>query len=214
MASSGALIEGRIAADLISPVLSRSRFRSAIVPGPGPGHAPVASDGASSYTSPDQNPGKAMTDSDAVLAANLEFYRAFTARDLAAMEMLWAHKVPVACLHPGWTALKDRTTIMESWAGILSNPDAPRVACSMDRCSFTAMSPWCCARKNSTVARSPQATCSSAKTMSGGSPIITPVRSSAGTQRGGARGGSIDGRKPPIEAFRVIICPVRHLQLA
>ena len=81
-----------------------------------------------------------MTDSDAVLAANLEFYRAFTARDLAAMEMLWAHKVPVACLHPG-TALKDRTTIMESWAGILSNPDAPRVACSMNRCSFTAMSP-------------------------------------------------------------------------
>jgi ketosteroid isomerase-like protein len=70
-----------------------------------------------------------MTDSDAVLAANLEFYRAFTARDLAAMEMLWAHRVPVACLHPGWTALKDRTEIMESWAGILSNTDAPRIAC-------------------------------------------------------------------------------------
>ena len=36
---------------------------------------------------------------------------------------------PVACLHPGWTALKDRDAIIESWAGILSNPDAPRIAC-------------------------------------------------------------------------------------
>lgn len=70
-----------------------------------------------------------MTDSDAVLAANLEFYRAFTARDLPAMDALWARRAPVACLHPGWTALIDRDAIMESWTGILSNPDAPRIAC-------------------------------------------------------------------------------------
>jgi ketosteroid isomerase-like protein len=70
-----------------------------------------------------------MTDSDAVLAANLEFYRAFTARDLPAMEALWARQAPVACLHPGWTALKDREAIMESWTGILSNPEAPGIAC-------------------------------------------------------------------------------------
>ena len=70
-----------------------------------------------------------MTDQDAVLAANLEFYRAFAARDLAAMDALWARRAPVACLHPGWTALKDRDAIIESWAGILSNPDAPRIAC-------------------------------------------------------------------------------------
>jgi len=70
-----------------------------------------------------------MTDSDAVLAANLEFYRAFTAGDLAAMNVLWARRAPVACLHPGWTALNDRDAIIQSWEGILSNPDAPRVAC-------------------------------------------------------------------------------------
>jgi ketosteroid isomerase-like protein len=70
-----------------------------------------------------------MTDQDAVLAANLEFYRAFAPRDLAAMEVLWARHAPVACLHPGWTALKDRDAIIESWAGILSNPNAPRIAC-------------------------------------------------------------------------------------
>lgn len=70
-----------------------------------------------------------MTDQDAVLAANLEFYRAFAARDLTAMDALWAQRVPVACLHPGWTAIKDREAIIESWAGILSNPGAPRIAC-------------------------------------------------------------------------------------
>ena len=73
-----------------------------------------------------------MTDQDAVLAANLEFYRAFAARDLKAMDALWARRVPVACLHPGWTALKDRDAIIESWAGILSNPDAPRIACFVE----------------------------------------------------------------------------------
>ena len=70
-----------------------------------------------------------MTDSDAVLAANLEFYRAFTARDRAAMKALWARRAPVACLHPGWTALTDRDAIIQSWEGILSSPDAPRIAC-------------------------------------------------------------------------------------
>jgi hypothetical protein len=74
-----------------------------------------------------------MTDQDAVLAANLEFYRAFATRDLAAMDALWARRAPVGCLHPGWTALTDRDAIIESWAGILSNPDAPRIACYDER---------------------------------------------------------------------------------
>jgi len=74
-----------------------------------------------------------MTDSDAVLAANLEFYRAFTARDLVAMDALWVRQAPVGCIHPGWPALADRDEIMESWRGILSNPDAPRVACYDER---------------------------------------------------------------------------------
>ncbi len=70
-----------------------------------------------------------MTDSDAVLAANLEFYRAFGARDLAAMDALWARQAPVACIHPGWPVLADRDAVMESWHGILANPAAPRIAC-------------------------------------------------------------------------------------
>jgi hypothetical protein len=70
-----------------------------------------------------------MTDRDAVLAANLEFYRAFAARDAAAMDALWAKRAPVGCLHPGWTALTERDEILESWRSILGNPDSPRIAC-------------------------------------------------------------------------------------
>jgi ketosteroid isomerase-like protein len=70
-----------------------------------------------------------MTDRDAVLAANLEFYRAFAMRDLVAMDAVWARHVPVGCIHPGWPALSERDAVMESWRGILSNPEAPRIAC-------------------------------------------------------------------------------------
>jgi ketosteroid isomerase-like protein len=70
-----------------------------------------------------------MTDNDAVLAANLEFYRAFGARDVKAMDAIWARRVPVACVHPGWPALSDRQAVMESWQGILANPEAPRIVC-------------------------------------------------------------------------------------
>jgi ketosteroid isomerase-like protein len=70
-----------------------------------------------------------MTDADAVLAANLEFYRAFTTRDIAAMEALWARRLPVSCTHPGWSPLRDREAVMESWRGILANPDSPAAVC-------------------------------------------------------------------------------------
>jgi ketosteroid isomerase-like protein len=74
-----------------------------------------------------------MEDSDAVLAANLEFYRAFTTRDDRAMDALWARRAPVACVHPGWPALTDRDAVIESWRGILSTPESPRIACYDER---------------------------------------------------------------------------------
>ncbi|MBV9859117.1 MAG: nuclear transport factor 2 family protein [Alphaproteobacteria bacterium] len=74
-----------------------------------------------------------MDDRDAVLAANLDFYRAFAARDMIAMDRLWAREAPVTCIHPGWTALADRAAVIESWENILSNPGAPRIACYDER---------------------------------------------------------------------------------
>src|ERR1700676_2840145 len=70
-----------------------------------------------------------MTEKDEVLSANLEFYRAFTTQDLAAMEALWARTLPVSCIHPGWVALRERASVIQSWRDILANPDAPRLMC-------------------------------------------------------------------------------------
>jgi ketosteroid isomerase-like protein len=73
-----------------------------------------------------------MTETDAVRTANLDFYRAFTMRDIAAMERIWARKAPVLCTHPGWIPLSGRSTVMASWHDILGNPEAPRVMCHDD----------------------------------------------------------------------------------
>jgi len=64
-----------------------------------------------------------------VLEANSAFYRAFAARDAAAMEALWARSAPVACVHPGWDALRGRDPVMASWRSILGG-DAPHVRCT------------------------------------------------------------------------------------
>lgn len=77
-----------------------------------------------------------MTDSDAVLSANLEFYRAFTTRDLVAMEALWARAAAVSCIHPGWPPLTGRDAVMESWHGILANPASPRIVCYDEQVSL------------------------------------------------------------------------------
>lgn len=73
------------------------------------------------------------TEADALLATNLEFYRAFTTHDVAAMDRVWAQETPVLCLHPGWTLLRGREAVMESWRQILGNPDAPNVMVHEDQ---------------------------------------------------------------------------------
>lgn len=73
-----------------------------------------------------------MTDADAVLAANLEFYRAFGRGDYAGMEAVWARRATVLCLHPGWAAIEGREAVMESWRHVLGDPDF-RILCHDER---------------------------------------------------------------------------------
>ena len=70
-----------------------------------------------------------MSDTAELLFANEAFYHVFRGRDLAAMEALWARRAPISCVHPGWHALSTREAVMESWDGILSNPEAPKIDC-------------------------------------------------------------------------------------
>jgi len=62
-----------------------------------------------------------------VLASNDAFYEAFNARDMGAMERLWAQGFPVVCLHPGSAALHGRPQVIRSWESILASEGAPRV---------------------------------------------------------------------------------------
>lgn len=70
-----------------------------------------------------------MNEIEAVLAANEAFYRAFAERDLSAMDTVWAEKLPVACIHPGWEALVGRDAVMTSWTQILGSPSSPDIHC-------------------------------------------------------------------------------------
>ena len=63
----------------------------------------------------------------AVLEANDAFYRAFNQKDFEAMDRLWAQRVPVACIHPGWNILRGREAVMQSWQAILGNPGQARI---------------------------------------------------------------------------------------
>ena len=66
-----------------------------------------------------------------VLEANAAFYRAFEARQSAAMARVWAEHHPVACIHPGWDVLAGRDQVLASWRSILESENAPDISCSL-----------------------------------------------------------------------------------
>jgi hypothetical protein len=68
-------------------------------------------------------------DHEAVLFANEAFYQAFAARDVAAMDGIWARHCQVACIHPGWGPLFGRDAVMTSWRGILGSQASPAIVC-------------------------------------------------------------------------------------
>lgn len=69
-------------------------------------------------------------DEEQVLAANAAFYAAFAAKDADAMTAQWARRAPVACVHPGWHALRGRDAVLASWKSILSGPGSPAISCT------------------------------------------------------------------------------------
>jgi ketosteroid isomerase-like protein len=68
----------------------------------------------------------AMSEEDAVLAANTAYYEAFAFADFAAMSRVWAQD-NVSCIHPGWPALLGRQAILESYRQIFNNPNQDRI---------------------------------------------------------------------------------------
>ncbi len=71
----------------------------------------------------------ALGDQETVLSANEAFYDAFAAADMQAMEAIWAQEADISCLHPGWPRLTGRDEVINSWRGILENPNRPEIEC-------------------------------------------------------------------------------------
>ncbi len=68
-----------------------------------------------------------MTDSsdkETVLAANQDFYHAFSNRDLKSMRLLWWQGATSLCIHPGGRVLKGWESIETSWESIFKNTDS------------------------------------------------------------------------------------------
>jgi len=68
-----------------------------------------------------------------VLAANRDFYRAFSDGDFEAMSKVWAERAPASCLHPGLPALVGRAAVLESWQRILDPADGWEMSCRAAR---------------------------------------------------------------------------------
>lgn len=78
----------------------------------------------------------------AVAAANLAFYRALEARDLATMASVWHHDAAVSCVHPGWHRLDGWDEVERSWANIFANSRPWAVTCEDIRIALAGDLAW------------------------------------------------------------------------
>jgi ketosteroid isomerase-like protein len=62
--------------------------------------------------------------------ANVRFYRAFEALDLAQMDSVWMHSDDVKCVHPGWPLLVGWAAVRTSWEAIFASTTEMRFTSS------------------------------------------------------------------------------------
>lgn len=82
-----------------------------------------------------------------VLDANQALYDAFNTRNAEAVADLWAEGVPVACIHPGWAAVRGRENVLATWTAILANPDQPRIIVGAAEAHVAGDSAWVLCRE-------------------------------------------------------------------
>jgi ketosteroid isomerase-like protein len=83
-----------------------------------------------------------------VEAANEQFYRAFEALDMRAMEQVWAHGEHVKCVHPGWPLLTGWAAVRESWESIFTNTEEMRFTLSNVRATVGGELAWVTCTEN------------------------------------------------------------------
>jgi ketosteroid isomerase-like protein len=81
----------------------------------------------------DPMPTSPLQASAGVLAANEEFYAAFSHGDLKRMSKLWATESLITCAHPGMQLLQGRDAVMRSWNALLRVPPEVPLNCFSPR---------------------------------------------------------------------------------
>lgn len=71
---------------------------------------------------PEADRSRSLTrDLERVESANLEFYEAFSAKDMERMARLWAKTPHVRCVHPGWELVTGYGEVVRSWQDIFNS---------------------------------------------------------------------------------------------
>jgi ketosteroid isomerase-like protein len=65
----------------------------------------------------------------AVLTANEAFYKAFSNQDISGMEQLWSTQNDIAVIHPGWSPLLGRQSVLNSWKQIMEDSFSLDICC-------------------------------------------------------------------------------------
>lgn len=84
----------------------------------------------------------ATPDETAVAAANLAFYRALEARNLAQMDEVWLRGGRASCVHPGWHRLDGWDEVRRSWENIFANSRPWTVSCEDVRIGVEGQVAW------------------------------------------------------------------------
>jgi len=83
-----------------------------------------------------------MDDTQAVIAANEAFYRAFETLDVQEMEKVWLRASHIKCVHPGWPLLCGWGPIMTSWERIFANTISMRFTPTNIRIEVSGSLAW------------------------------------------------------------------------
>ena len=134
-----------------------------------------------------------MSDTDAILAANAAYYRAFSTGDVAAMSRIWADE-GVSCVHPGWTPLIGRAAVVDSYRNILASPSRVRIAHREDTAIVGPRGPRALHRdrRGNGAARRHQFLSAHRRRLADGAPSGEPDRGRRGGERAAAAWATVE----------------------
>lgn len=83
-----------------------------------------------------------MEASEAVMAANRQYYEAFEARDLDAMSDVWERSDRALCTHPGWATLEGWGAVAASFFALFQNGHQIQFVLTRQRATVSGDTAW------------------------------------------------------------------------